>query len=163
MTNSPIRRTAKEIDDIRYRLDSLFEVHRKSPVSDRAFEIWLETLQLCQTNTILEAIKACAREQQYAPTPQVIYQLCVKNPRHSDNFTVHDRPADPVIAKAWVIAMNIFYDWAPKDNNPDIVLTRDQALEIVNREAIKYNNPEAIPEKYKINTLWEKADLFQAA
>jgi len=153
-------RSRKEIDDITYKLQETLLFYGKE-LETRFRNIWLTALASFDTDMILGAFDEyiASEDGKYAPKPaSIIKILNVKrgadswNRRYSkDNFA---KPGEsrPIIAKAWATYMKFAYDWMTPGQKPDMDL--EQCLEIVNQEAKKYNNPDAIKVEHRLPEVW---------
>lgn len=155
-------------DDIEFKIREVFNFYGKT-LDDRSVDIWLKALTGHSADVIAIAFDQhiegkSGNASNHAPRPKQILELIAREGVRRKAHTPHDepqeKPADPTIAKAWVICMRRFYGWAPRDTNPQINLSFERAIEIVNREAAKYDNAEAIPDKYKLPQYWGGQDDF---
>ena len=152
-------RSLAELDRIREQLDTTLQTFGKPGVTDRVFGAWLDALESFETGEIVQVLSAYVRENEFAPKPKNIADLCRRDRDRNRGFAPMakgGKTADPRIAKAWVICIKRFYGWDVTDANPDIELDFETALMICNREAAKYENPDAIPDAYKIWEVWDK-------
>lgn len=167
-----MNRPIDEANRVIAKLEATFAVYSKS-ISEDAIVEWMKQLERFGTDEIIAAFSAHTQGgsitdhgnySKFAPKPFLIIELINKERNRKKSYEAPEKiktHCDPAIAKAWVIAMRIFHGWAPKDNNPDLEMTADRAIEIVNREAAKYDNPDAIPDAYKIQQYWQQQpDVF---
>lgn len=151
-------RDRHETDNILFGLNRAYTLLSNRSMPDDARESWLKALRPYPTDLILDAIDAhvngdSGTDSKYAPKPKHIIDLIKRSRDHlrgMERPAPQEEPAPPHIAKAWVIAMAKFHGWAPQDNNPELEMSVEESIEIVNAEAKKYNRMDAIPKEYRL-------------
>jgi hypothetical protein len=131
------------VDEIRYRLTETLRFYNKE-IHDEDMEFWLAAL-IDDSTTPMMVAKAFAEYRKigkFAPKPRDIIEQMEKDKgvyKKHPQLEVRDEPrCDERIAKAWVEYMREAHDYKIPDRNPDVQLSRDEWLTIVNQEARKH-------------------------
>jgi len=148
-----------EIDDVKHALTQLMAFYDKE-LTEQQWRFWWSVLKHRPVKHVLKALARYMGEGKYAPRPAHIMEIVERYPKNS---TQEDNPAPPVkcpdeirLAWCWYIGMST------KDTNvelyqghlgaaPDLA---DRYLHIVNHEAHRLNQPEAIGAQYKLKEVW---------
>ena len=152
-------KTRQEVDDIIFNLNRCYQLLSNREMSPQQRDDWLKVLRPYPTNLILDAIDShisgdSGNDSKFAPKPKHIVDLINRSRdrlRGTTKSEAQEKPCDPKIAKAWVISLKRFYDMGiVPDNNPGVQLEFEQALQIVNAEAKRFNRMDAIPKRFRI-------------
>jgi|GEM_PF-6071680 len=155
-----------EVDDIRFKLREVFSFYGKD-LDDSAERVWINALSGHSADAVIQAFDrhiagASGNASSYAPKPRHIIELLPRQGGSQAYCGPADNPAEqvaePRVAKAWVVFMRRVYGFSPHDANPEVQLSFEQACEICNQQAAKHNQPDAIPDKYKIPRYWDQTD-----
>lgn len=126
------------------------------------FSFWYSAMGDRNVNTIKNALKEYVKVGRYAPRPAQILELMTTSREHSAASAlpppVEPCKCPPEIASAWMwfigetskgSSMSGIFD------RKDIpVETQERYLHIVNHEARSANEPDAIPDEYKLAEVW---------
>lgn len=147
--------TPKEMDDVTYKLKEIFTIYGKD-ISDQVCALWVRSLSGKDPNLILKAFDEYAKEGKYAPKPVDIIELVDRikvevRARISGNFK-SPKGGNPEIAAAWIAYIRQAHGFplpASMDPPGAMPMSLDDALPIVQREAIKYRCPEALLQEHR--------------
>jgi hypothetical protein len=146
----------KEIDDLKYSLGELLKLYGKV-LETTAEKFWIAALSDKPLPLILKAFREYSKTGKYAPKPVDILELIalLKVTHRRDEAPPVRKPCNPEIVEAWITYMRFAYDFNFRDSVKGMSL--DRALEIVNREAVKHNQPDAILLEHRIPEFWGAA------
>lgn len=170
-------RPTNESNEIILKIENVFAVYGKN-LPPAAIKIWMEQLANYSTQEILKAfddhvagksVTESGNHSRYAPKPIHILEHIRSARDRKKSFQKkqdeqNEKPCDPKIAKAWhlfitqIQGVGMLSDYTDPKNN--IRLTRDEVIEIVNREAAKYDMPDAIPPAYRLREFWPDDSAF---
>jgi|GEM_PF-2727342 len=169
--------TPHELDDVIFRLGEVFDVYEKK-LNQGAVKSWQRLFSGRNKGDCLKALDDHLLSEKFAPKPCNIEDRLTtlevmrgdrKLPTSlSDSFEtkraleLEERStglvSTPRIVTAWQIlsllrfghGLSAFTDG--RHNNLD--MSKDEALEICNEQAAKFNIPEAIPKDFRIDSFW---------
>lgn len=153
-----------ETDEIVHALQLCSQLLSSKEIPSENIPSWLKSLRPYGKEDVIDAIQAhisgssgnCSK---YAPRPMHIINLLNAQKDRKRGFSKDTgevvKECDPRVAKAWIMFMSETLGFSiTKDNNPEIKMTRDQMFIIVNQQAAKHGNPDAIPAEYRIAEYW---------
>lgn len=147
----------KEIDDLKYGIGELLKLYGKAlePTAER---FWVAALSDKPLPLVLKAVNEYSKTGKYAPKPVDILDIIdlLKASHKRTQAPLHDyTPCDPEITRAWITYMRFAYSFDFRDDIDGMPLNK--ALEIVNREASKHNQPDSILLEHRIPEFWGAA------
>jgi hypothetical protein len=147
-------------DDFAHSLGMTLEFFGKK-LERTDFSFWYSALGDRSVESIKRALKEYVKIGKYAPRPANILELMTVRAEHSRLELPAPPPTTtcpPEIAKAWMWFIGQTTQGTKLDgifSRADIpVETQERYLHLVNHEAHKYNQPEAIPDEYKLAEVW---------
>ena len=123
---------------------------------------WVDACRDRSVNKLKLSLREHIKAGRYAPRPADILALVDNMAKHHGQDALPPPPTTscpPDIAKAW----QWFIGQSAKGSSLEGIFdsksavdmaTQERYLHIVNHEAHKYQNPEAIPDEYKIAEVW---------
>lgn len=156
--------TPRDRDDIAHSLGQAFAVHGRK-LDAKVLRVWLEALAGFTADEIRTALQEHIRTSTNVPKPAAVIEIARTHRSAAQARIPHEEkpftrcPQD--IADAWIWFQSLCLEGsrlggtmgvAPPDKiDPD---TREKYLRIVNEEARKFDQPDAIPDEYKIAEVW---------
>lgn len=151
----------KDRDDFMYALGQTMEFYNKE-LQKSDFKFWHSALGDRPVQHIKDALLEYVRIGKFAPRPANIMELINQRIPASRAALPSPPPESncpPEIAKAWMwfigrysqdsILGGLFDEKSPVD-----IETQERYLHLVNHEAKAANNPEAIPDEYRLAEVW---------
>jgi hypothetical protein len=147
------------VDDVKHALVTTLEFYGKE-LDNQQWRLWWSVLKQLPPKSVLRGLRDYLAEGKYAPKPANIVELCS---RYSEGRSTIVKGPEPVrcpdhIAKAWqwYIAFSTKdTQFAMFQNALDATdQEADDYIEIVNREAARLNQPDAILPEHKISLYW---------
>ena len=141
-------------ENVIYQVKRACKFYNPANWDDNDIGIWLDALQGLSSEKILAAFQTYYKTGKYMPKPAEIIAIVqeVITPSHKKFEKQDDRKCDPVIASAWRIYLSKFLGW--DFGAPKIELSDADVIEIVNREAAKYDQPGAVRPIHRIQSFW---------
>lgn len=151
--------TPYEINSFRTKVEHVLEVFN-SKVTEGAWMVWADLFRDKDYGHSIKAMNEVVKTSRFSPKPADVLALM-------QGYKIHDRaydqkedqppPASPRITAAWIFYHRLVHGGDTIfPASSDVVLTKDEALEIVNEQAAKYNLPDAIMPEYTIDYYWPK-------
>jgi hypothetical protein len=147
-------------DDFAHALGMTLEFFGKK-LERTDFSFWYSALGDRGVESIKRALKEYVKVGKYAPRPANIVELMSVRTEHNRLELPSPPPTtncSPEIAKAWMWFIGQTTKGTKLDgifSRADIpVETQERYLHLVNHEAQKNNQPEAIPDEYKLAEVW---------
>lgn len=164
-----------DLDHVMHRLEQIFEIFGKH-VTAGAARIWRDQLAGEDRDLCLQALDDWTRTEKHAPRPcniksaldayrvrsgeksQRVYRgadLDTRRALQSEHEST-EKPTDPRVTAAWIYYHREIYGGPPpgQAEADPVPLTRDEWIEIINREAIRVGLPDAIDPGYRLDALW---------
>lgn len=155
-------RSPTDNDDIVYKIQEVLHFFNKE-LEPQFRKVWLTAFAEYDAQSVVQSFDDYVGSEngKYAPKPADIIKILKERKGKNqwdrkysrDNFidldSVH---CCPLIAKAWKVYMDFAYGFKMPGDKPDMPL--DECLEIVNREAKKYNQPDSILVEHRIAEVW---------
>lgn len=141
---------------ITYKLNQTAEFFGKT-LSASQINVWMHSLRGYTPEAICEAFDQHFQVGKYMPRPAEIIDL-MRQETHTRHARYQEHKSDlghsdPRIATAWRIYLKHALSFEmPGDNE---AMTLDEAIEIVNQQAVKYDMPDAIEPAYRLSEYWE--------
>lgn len=159
--------TATERDDLLHAIRQTLEFYRK-PFTDTDRKFWLTALgPNVDVSLAKRALHEHYRESRFSPMPaDIIKGMAALRPRHHahqpDNTPRPQYPQEIAQAWLWFIGkvagtgknQQLAAALPERDIDPDL---QDRYLRIVNEEAARLGQPEAVPDQFKMPEVWAKA------
>ena len=151
-------RLQNESDDILFKIGETLNFYGKTLEPTHRI-IWLRAFASFGTVDILKALDnhIGSADGKYSPRPaDIIKLLTAHNQQKRFNKDVERAPegnCDPKIAAAWSHFLRLVHGFNMPGHHK-IELTNEEVLEIVNEQAVKHDQPDAIPDEYKIQRFW---------
>lgn len=144
-----------ERDDFMHALRQTMEFFGKE-LSDSDFKFWYSALGSKPVADIKFALKEHVKHGKFAPKPGHIMELLpTRNPAHQQALPApEEKPCPPEIAAAWSWFIKKTTGWAFGDVPEPNEQEQERYLHIVNHEAKQANQPEAIPDQWKLAEVW---------
>lgn len=150
----------KELNDVLFAADYTLKFYGKSMEKIHK-EVWSRTVIDSGYSSFQwqEALREWPSIGKFAPRPsEILDHLNLKRENKPRDFAPKSEPVaecpEP-IAKAWRYWIPIFWGQSLPFESEDVDDAEAEAyLLLVNEEAKKGQMPEAIPDKYKIETIW---------
>ena len=153
----------KERDDVVYALKSTMSFYGKS-VDDQQIRIWLRGFIGKDPALVVKAFRDYCYTGKYAPKPVEILEILQLVNQHEQQYTppepLPESSCPPEIAQAWWWFIGIITVDADNpamklgSSEPISIELEEKYLHIVNHEALKANNPDAIPDAFKLAEVW---------
>lgn len=151
-----------EKDDFAHALGMTLQFYGKT-LEKSDFSFWYSAMGDRSVLTIKNALKEYIKVGKYAPRPANILELMQNRAEHSrqqlpaPNLTT-DCPPEVGAAWMWFIRHNAKgsknLDSLFSNQSPVTIEQQEKYLHIVNHEARKYNQPEAIPPEFRLAEVW---------
>lgn len=154
--------TPKERDDFAHALGQTLAFYGKE-LDKQQFSFWMQGLGNKSVDSIKRALVTYTQIGRYAPKPVDILDILAEDAaNHRAHLPPPEKPhtpCPPEISAAWIwfnkkILAGTNLDGLfgeSKDVDPE---TAEKYLHIVNHEAFKFNQPDAIPDEYKLREVW---------
>jgi hypothetical protein len=149
-------------DDFMYALGQTMEFYGKT-LDKQAFSFWYSAMGNRSVEHIKMALKEYVKIGKFAPRPANIMEL-LESTRTPESAALKIAPpmttnCPPEIAQAWMwfigrIAKGSNLDGLFSDKLNIDVDTQEKWLHLVNHEARANNEPDAIPDEYKLAEVW---------
>lgn len=151
----------QDMGDVMYALKYCFEFYGKT-LDKQQQQVWQSIVRSNSYNATQwkSVLKQYFQVGKFAPKPPEILEMLTEERQHSQA----QRPPPAAlttdcpkhIEDAWRYWIPKFYGEAVPGPSTivDTDIDYEEALMIVNREAKRTNMPEAIPEKYKLDQIW---------
>lgn len=136
--------TRKEVDDLTYALREVFTIYGKR-LEEQVERLWIKSLSGKSIDMLLRAIREYPRIGKYAPKPIDILELVAKYKVETKKPTAMNfGHGDPTIGRAWITYIREAHKFPLSIGRDVPSMPLDEALGIVQREAIKYNQIDAL-------------------
>lgn len=145
-----------ERDEFKFALSETLEFYGKT-LDDTQLRFWWSVMGDRDVRAIKAALNEYLKVGKYAPKPAHIMELMAEYKTTKD-YTPKPpltTSCPPEIAKAWTWFIGQHCGDMGLFERQDIpVELQEKYLHIVNHEARKYDNPDAIPDEYKLAEVW---------
>lgn len=127
------------------------------------FSFWYSAMGDRNIGTIKNALKEYIKIGKYAPRPANVIELMHTRAEHSRTLLpapVVTTNCPPEIGQAWMWFIRHIakgsknLDSIFSDQGPATLEQQEKYLHVVNHEARKYNQPDAIPAEYRLAEVW---------
>jgi hypothetical protein len=150
--------TSKEHDDVQYALEDMLELFYRRPPGERLVNIWIKTLHDLPADVLVEILQQALTQYHTCPKPeeirkQVVTRDTMRKPAEQTNQDLLGN-VDPTTRSAWIIALRHMHGFSLENSKATVTLTIEEAMLIANREAKRFNRPDAIPDEYKDPAIW---------
>jgi hypothetical protein len=151
-----------EKDDFAHALGMTLEFYGKK-MEKTDFSFWYSAMGDRSVETIKRALKEYIKIGKYAPRPANIIELMQTRAEHSRQALpppVITTNCPPEIGAAWMWFIRHIAKGSANldslfcDQGPVTVEQQEKYLHVVNHEARKFNNPDAIPAEYRLAEVW---------
>jgi len=151
----------KERDDVLHKLGQVYEFYDKKPTNSHV-QFWLNALNGYRPDEILAGFDQHIARGKYMPKPVEIITIMdeQRSLRRARGTAAESHGQQtPEIAQAWITYMRFAFGMSLGARAlPDApAMPLEQALEIVNREAAKYDRPDSILPEHRIESYWGSA------
>lgn len=150
----------KELNDVLFAADYTLKFYGK-PMEKIHKQVWSRTVLDSGYSSFQwkEVLREWPSIGKFAPKPsEILEQLALKSenkPRRFDSKKEELEPCPEPIAKAWRYWIPVFWGQSLPFESEDVDEAEAEAyLLLVNEEAKRTNTPEAIPDNYKIEQIW---------
>lgn len=150
----------KELNDVLFAADYTLKFYGK-PMEKIHRQVWSRTVTDSGYSSFQwqEVLRLWPSIGKFAPRPsEILEQLNLKRenkPRSFNSAKEELEPCPEPIAKAWSYWLPVFWGQSLPFESKDVDETEAEAyLLLVNEEAKRTNTPEAIPDKFKIEQIW---------
>ena len=153
----------KELEDCMHGLCQVYGFYSKE-FDDVQRAFWMQAIQGVDPQAFLIAVRQYTREGRYAPKPKDVLDIMERDkPRTADALTIPaelGNVAPKHISDAWRYWLPKF--WGKETGGvmgqPEGSVSHEKAEEmliLINKEAKRVNNPDAIPFDYKLVEVWQ--------
>lgn len=144
-------------DDVAHALGQTMGFYDKT-LDKIKLAFWFRALEGFSAIDIKAALNEHMRRSEYSPKPKHIIAI-IRERREVAKATLPPPkplethcPPEISAAWAWFIKLHSGYDFGAKPNvGPEL---QERYLHLVNHEAHRLNNPDAIPDEYKLKEVW---------
>jgi hypothetical protein len=151
-------RSTTERDDVIYQLNKILVEFYGKELDYHRTQVWLEALRGFTASDIETALKRHVQVGRFSPTPaEIINHLNELNAKKRNHAEPETQPYTPCIKRindAWVTFLREVNDFE-LPSSPASSMPFEEAVIICNQEAKRCNEPDAIPDEYKIPDIWE--------
>lgn len=168
-----------EIDDCLFKLSQVMDIYDKK-LKPGALHIWIDIFSGHSKDDCIAALNELIKNSRYAPKPSDVIEILKRKAKQRGNIGKDDycgqdattkkalesdrqspTLATRQISAAWIIYHKLLYggNLGLPVKNEDCELTVEQALIIVNQQAAKYDQPEAIINEYKLTEYWNNDEV----
>ena len=155
--------TPVEKDDFVHALTTTMRFYNKT-LDKGQVKVWFGALSQYPIAQVQRALDEYPHVGRYAPKPvdilDILHEIrereAANESREQEDYT----PCPPEIQAAWMWFMGVCAEGSALmdglfSSSRDVdVATADHYLRIVNEQAKLYNNPDAVPDEYKIDEVW---------
>lgn len=151
-----------EKDDFAHALGMTLKFYGKT-MEKSDFSFWYSAMGDRGVVTIKNALKEYVKVGKYAPRPANILELMQTRAEHGRQALPAPEVTTncpPEIAKAWMWFINHIAKGSKNmdslfiEHGSATIEQQEKYLHVVNHEARKYNQPDAIPNEYKLAEVW---------